>query len=243
MRTLELTDTNVLVPPTRLGERLSHARREAGTSVESLAVRSHGAFKPADLQLIESGAVALGDDDLRRVAALYGIDLGELSPTRSQLVIDLNEGRVLIGDHTKKFQPGDDDRAIMLRYLALVYQVRNTTPGTPLPARAGDLTVLADVFGTTVDEVHRSLDELMLNAAPELRERFTLLQRRLLIPAVGVLVALTAAGAIVLTSHATAPTPAPARHVNIGTPLVIERDAPGVPSSVANIDDALTLTR
>ena len=69
----------------------------------------------------------------------------------------------------QRFQPGDDDRQIMLRYLALVYRLRDQTPGAVLPARVDDLDILAQVFGTDPDHVQHELESLMVVASREIR--------------------------------------------------------------------------
>jgi transcriptional regulator with XRE-family HTH domain len=243
VQTIDLATAETLVPPGRLGALLFGRRQASGLTLDAVADHSGGIFTADELALVESGTIMLADDDITRVTTLYGVDLRELSPHRAMLEIDRTEGRVQIGESAKRFHPADDDREIMASYLALVYRVRGMEPGQILPARVGDLTVLAAVFGTSPDEVHRALDDLMLNSVGHLRTRHTLLRRRVIVPAIGALIAVTAIGGLLLTQH-------PAHQsvpTHIGTALVIDRSAdvqtPAGGSIGPNIGDALSITR
>ncbi len=244
MQTIDLATAETLVPPGRLGALLSGRRQASGLTLDAVADHSDGTFTVEELALVESGTIVLADDEVTRVTTLYGVDLRELSAQRAMLEIDRTEGRVQIGERAERFRPADNDREIMTSYLALVYRVRGMEPGQILPARVGDLTVLATIFGTSPDEVHRALDDLMVNSVGHLRTRHTMLRRRVIVPAIGVLVAVTAIGGLLLTqhpAHQTVPT-------NIGTALVIDRPAASVSTKGGahigpNIGDALTITR
>ena len=220
-----------LVPPNRLAELLVQTRHNANLSLRDVEARAFGRFSVGELQLIETGAMALADDDLRAIARIYHLDLGSVAPSRAVLEIDRSEGRLVVADSRDRFLPGDDDRQIMLRYLALVYRLRNQTPGAILPARVDDLEILAQVFGTSADLVRSELEGLMGGAAREIKALHRTQKRRVAIPAIGILVALTAAGGLLLTSRTPQATAAPLapgtaihRTFDIGTPLVIHRD-------------------
>ena len=243
MNTLDITTTDTLVPPVRLGALLVQKRNSAGFNIKTMADVSNGAFTATDLELVEQGLVSLTDDDMRSVATLYGLDLRELSSNRAMLEIDRNERRVSIGEATEPFRPGDDDHEIMIRYLALVYRVRDAKPGQVLPARAGDLTVLADVFGTSPEQVRATLEQMMTDSVRELEQRHSLLRRRVIVPAIGALVALTAVGGIILTNRPAIATP---HHVHIGSALTIDRSPTSTsqpdPAIGTRIGDALAIT-
>lgn len=179
--------------------------------------------------MLERGAVAVVDHDIQAVAALYGVDLAQSVRGQAELIIDRSEGKLAIGDSRGRFAPNDDDRDIMIRYLSLVYRLRNSAPGQVLPARNGDLEVLAQVFSSTPEEVRLALEDLMLHHAPALRETHRILRRRVAIPAIGVLVALTAVGGLVLMSRSepASPKPSAGQSVEIGTAMTIERTPDG----------------
>ena len=164
MARASLSPATTLVPPNRLAELLTTTRLAAGLALGDIEERAAGRFSVGELQLIETGGLALDDEDLRAVASLYGVDLGAVVPSRAVLEIDRAEGRLVVADTQQRFLPGDDDRQIMLRYLALVYRLRDQTPGLLLPARVDDLDILARVFGTDPDRVSHELQRLMVGS-------------------------------------------------------------------------------
>lgn len=239
MKTIDLattsTESPTLVPPTRFAGMLSDARLKSGLSLEEICERAGGRYSIGDLRMIESGSMSLSDDALRSLASMYSINLAAVAPSRAILEIDRSEGRLIVGDKSGRFPPTEDDHQIMVRYLALVYKLRETEPGRPIPARNNDLDTLATVFGTTPDEVRRELELLMLKSVPEIRKMHRDLRKRVAIPALGLLVALTAMGGLILAPRgggieqkpATKPVAsklATTGNVNIGSgPLVISR--------------------
>lgn len=243
-----VSPATTLVPPNRLAGLLTSTRLAAGLDLRDIEALAAGRFSVGELQLIETGGLTLTDDDLRAVAELYGVDLGAVAPARAVLEIDRAEGRLVVAGSQQRFLPGDDDRQIMLRYLALVYRLRDQTPGAVLPARVDDLDILAQVFGTDPDHVRHELQSLMVGASREIRSLHRSDRRRVAIPALGILVALTAVGGLLLTAGSSgsgpggSPTPAAAARpiVNIGTPLVIHRDSVPV-GPVVEIGDALVI--
>jgi hypothetical protein len=233
VQTIDLASTPTLVPPVRLSSLLMHARVESNLSFEGMEAKAGGRFSVGDLRLLESGTVAVSDEDIEAAAALYGLDLTQSTRGPAELVIDRSEGLLAIGKQERTFTPGVDDHEIMVRYLSLVYRLRNSSPGQILPARTGDLDVLAQVFSSTPEQVRLALEDLMLHHASDLRERHSILKRRFAIPAIGVLVALTAAGGLLLTSRTHDPAGTSAKptvataSVEIGTAMTIERTASG----------------
>jgi hypothetical protein len=246
VQTIDLANSTTLVPPVRFGSLLMHARVHANLSLEGMEAKAGGRFSVGDLRLLEGGSVAVTDQDIEAAASLYGIDLSQSTRGPAELVIDRSEGLLAIGGQERPFTPGEDDREIMVRYLSLVYRLRNSSPGQLLPARTGDLDVLAQVFSSTPEQVRLALEDLMLHHSSDLRGRHSLLRRRFALPAIGLLVALTAAGALVLTSrNDTSPLkPAVSQTVEIGSAVSIA--APGPTGSAQNsveIGSAMTIEK
>lgn len=233
MPSAELLHDRTLVPPNRLAGLLAAKRSATGSSLIDLTVESAGRFSVEQLEAVESGTVMVGDSDLRALAGLYGLDLGTVSAGRTRLEVDADEGRLLVGVHAERFTPGDDDRAIMLRYLALVYRLRDAQPGVVIPARVGDLDVLAQVFATTPDDVQRELEALMMRASPDIRFLHQQHRRRIAIPAIGILVALTSVGGLVLSARHEATA---ASSIRIGAPLVLDRVVDRDPGRATSVD-------
>ena len=219
--------TTLLVPPRRLGELLTRRRAEMGRSIGEIEQKSLGRFSAGDLAMFETGDASPTDEQLRHLAGIYGVDLSSITPQRAVLELDLTECLVSIGGEEERFSPDEDDREILLRYLAIVYRMRAINPGVVVPARNDDLAMLAMVFATTPSEMRSTLESLMLGERVNLRTRHAELKRRVIVPGLGVLVALTTIGGLLLvrpTSGSRTPLTAPI--VNIGTPLVIEREHP-----------------
>jgi hypothetical protein len=218
-----------LVPPARLASLLIAARTTSGLELSDIELAGEGRFSMGDLRQIEAGAVTLSDNELRTIARIYNVDLGTVAPGRSTLEIDRSEGLLIVGGSTKRFLPDDDDRKIMLRYLALVYKMRDTKPGIPLGPRDNDLAVLAEVFGCSVIDVRDQFDHLTTTAIREIQSFHGSLGWRKILPGLGVLVAITAAGGLLLTQQHNSTPVRPATsvvgaHISIGEPLVITRD-------------------
>ena len=199
-----MTTVDVLVPPRRLGSLLSEARVVRGFSLEDAAARLGGRLSSVALLEAETGHRTLDDRDLAALAELYGIDTAELVPPRSELVIDLTEGTIAAGPDGSRVTlvPDPEDRAeVLARYLTLVYSMRRTPPGTQIPLRVGDMVVLSEALGVPVPQVTEELRSMMDGSGPTVEGRLRRLRGRVLVPAVGVLVAATAAGALVLVTR------------------------------------------
>ncbi len=244
--------TALLVPPRRLGELLTHRRAEMRQPIAELEHRSHGRFSAGDLALFEAGGASPTDEQLRHLAGIYGLDLTAITPQRAFLELDLSEGLVSIGSEEERFAPEQDDREILLRYLAIVYRMRAINPGVVVPARNDDLATLALVFSTTPAEMRSTLESLMLGERSELRRRHADLKRRVVVPGLGVLVALTTVGGLLLVRHSagapqplnTTTNPANSAAVDIGSARVITNtDAAGRPAGSVEIGSALTIER
>lgn len=231
--------TIAVVPARRLAQLLAEARRHHDESLATLAERSGGAFTTSDLLALEGGTHPLDDETVRRAVALYGVDPGVLAPERSRLVIDLDEKRLRAGPHEQALVAPTADE-VLTTYLSLLYTMRHATPGTPLPLRDADISVLSRVLELTSTDVETRLVDLMADPDDHVGVRHRWLRRRVLVPAAGVLVAVTAIGSLVFVSSsgddpagpvvppaATATTVAPPPEqptVSLIPPVVVERD-------------------
>lgn len=223
-----------LVPPGRLGTLLSSARSDRGLTLEEVASSTQGRLSLAGLAAIERGVAPLDDDALRMLAELYELDTVSLVPTRSQLILDLNEGYLAVDDRRSALPHGSPARAdVLVRYLSMVYSMRGLEPGTRITLRVEDLDVLGTAFREGAPSLATDLEALMVHAPDQVRRRLRLLDRRVLIPAAGVLVACFAVGSLLLIDRADS-TPSP----SVSTTIVV------VPPQVnAEIGTALTQER
>jgi len=236
-----------LVPPRRLGRLLAEARLERGLTVADVCAEVGGAIEDVELLEIETGRRPITDNDLKSLAELYGLKTSSMVPSRSQLVIDLDEGLIEADGSTTELSGATQRQEVLSKYLALVYSMRGKEPGTNLTLRIADLDVLAEALDSDRRVIEDELVALMVDAPEPVRKRFRLLRGRTVVPVVGVLVASTTAGALVLTDakdsaasemqRPAAEQPAP--RVAATNPVVViddaafqERDADGAPGVV-----------
>lgn len=221
-----------LVPPRRLGALLSSARAGNRLTLEEIVERSDGAFSLATLASVERGTTYVTESELRWLAELYGIETSRLVPSRSQLVIDLDDGVMSVPEHRKvKVGKEAGRHEVLTRYLAMVYAMRNIEPGTHITLRLDDLDVLGSALHLRPADAAADLETLMSDPGEAVSTRKAILQRKLLVPAAGVLVALVTAGALVLVEHKAdaATNPAP---ISVGTAAVQERNVDGTPGAI-----------
>ena len=208
-----------LVPTWRLGSLLHDARERDGRTLDELSAASDR-FDASGLADLEAGARPLTDDDLQHVVALYGVDPDALVPGRSDLVVDLDQNRLATAGHSQPLAgtaPTADE--VLASYLSLVYTLRSTTPGTRVPLRDADLDVLARALALATPEVEHRLEGLMASPTVELKEQSRLLRARVLVPAAGVLLAVTVAGALIVSTRKDdAPPPAAPAPAVVSTP-------------------------
>jgi transcriptional regulator with XRE-family HTH domain len=211
-----------LVPTWRLGSLLHDARERDGRTLAEYAAASDR-LDASGLADLEAGARPLTDDDLAHVVALYGVDPDALVPGRTDLVVDLDENRMATAGHSQPLAgtaPTADE--VLASYLSLVYTLRSTTPGTRVPLRDADLDVLARALALATPDVEQRLEGLMANPTVALKTQSRLLRARVLVPAAGILIAVTVAGALIVSSRSDQPAPAapPAVVSTLPTPVV-----------------------
>lgn len=193
------SDPATLVPPRRLGSLLRQSRVSAGLGLQELA--SGTTLTVVELDDIEHGRRLVDDQLLKRLVALYGVEEAGLLPTRSRLVIDLDEGRVSIDDQDAS-APGElaEADSILARYLALVYHLRELPIGAGVSLRDADVDVLATALGMAPEAVVERLTALMADEDAVARDQRRI-RRRLLMPLVGVVVAAVSSGVLLLVSE------------------------------------------
>ncbi len=226
-----------LVPPRRLGSLLRQARMSSGTDLDALASTSK--FGPVELEDIEEGRRQLDEQQLADVLTVYGIENTGLLPERSQLIIDLDQGRIAVDRSDIVVGPTPDTDAVLTRYLALVYRLRELPLGTPLNLRDIDLDVLSTALSIEPQTIGSRLEQLMLQREV-VRTDQRKLRRQLLVPLAGVIVAATAVGVLVLVSQIndnSTPTNSPSTRVttDIGVGgAVVDNPAAQITTDIGN---------
>jgi len=126
-----------LVPPVRLGALLSRARLDQNASLQEISLRSAGLWTPFDLEEVERGIHSLNDEQVKKLGSIYGVSTSRIVPVRTDLHLDLTERNLALGENRVSLESSDVDE-VLERYLALLYLVRNVTPGTELTLRDAD---------------------------------------------------------------------------------------------------------
>lgn len=239
MQTDELTP-DVLVPPKRLGTLLAQARLAGGYSLIEAADALGEGWTNLELLEVETGRRPVLDPDLEVLTELYGIDTTSLIPERSELVIDLDEGvlgvgphRMALGAETAPVDAAAQHEQVLSQYLAMVYSMRDLRPGTNLTLRTPDLDVLATALSSPSERIEDELRAMMRDAGI-VEPRMRRLRGRVLIPAIGVVVAATTAGMLLLVSKDSTATPSGTGDVpvEIGDAVTQERLPDGSPGPV-----------
>lgn len=223
-----MAPTTTLVPPRRLGSLLRDARVAAGRELVDLA--RDGSLSVVELDDVEHGRRPLDETTLSTLVRIYGIDRAGLVPARSTLVIDLDEGRIAVDHAALAVDALAGPDAILARYLALVYRLRGLPIGATLPLRDVDVEVLSAALQLTDDDVEARLHRLVRDGT-DVAEDQRRIRHQLLFPLVGVVVAATAVGTLVLVAERgdAPPNPAPvAEDLSIGTAAIEEATA-GIP--------------
>lgn len=237
--TTEILPPESLLPPRRLGSLLAQARLSGGYSLIEASDALGEPWSPVELLEVETGRRPLLDPDLETLTELYGIETTSLIPDRSRLVIDLDEGLLGVGD-TRVTLGGQSrqEREVLSQYLAMVYTMRELPPGCEVPLRSPDLSVLSTALDRPAELIEAELRQMMVDAASITEPRMARLRGRILIPAIGLVVAATTAGLLLLVSDSDA-TPAKegvdapaALDTEIGDAVVQERNADGTPGPV-----------
>ena len=106
------------------------------------------------------------ESDLWCLAGSCGVDVSELLPRREPLHVSPDLSTISTGDTIRHLRGPAEPEGVLREYLAMIYELRNLPPGSPVPLRQPDLTALADALGGTPDTIEHRLVEL-IGASPE----------------------------------------------------------------------------
>ncbi len=230
-----------LVPPRRLGTLLASVRTDEGRSLDDVARSSP--FGVDDLAAIEAGTRPLDDDAVAALLDAYRLEPDAVVPVRTELVVDLDDGRIASGASAREVAAPTADE-VLTTYLSLVYTMRNATPGTPLVLRDADVDVLSRALDLAHPEVEHRLHDLMAEPQGAVRRRMGGLRARVLVPVAGMVVAATAIGTLLVVARSDDgdSTPAPAT-TDADTPVIVTSDEPARvgPASVQTPEGGLVV--
>jgi hypothetical protein len=189
--------TLTLLPMRRLGVLLRERRRADGRAIDEVA--SLSGLSSEEIGLVEAGELALTDRQLDTVFLAYGTTAERLATERSQVVIDVDRGEIVVADETASVgadAPTADE--ILAAYLSLLYTLRRSEPGSTLVLRSHDVGVLAGALRLAEPDVRARLDGLMRRPSDDLDRYHSGLRRRWAVPLAGVVVAVGVIGTVLL---------------------------------------------
>ena len=193
-----------LVPPARLGALMIERRTQQGVDIVEMARRSNGMFTPSYLENAERGRVALDDRIIEHLVGLYEVNAGPVVPQRSELILDIDRQQLKVGDTSVGFDSLHVED-VLARYVSMIYVLRGQEPGSDLVLRDRDLDVLSSSLGYTESDLRREIHGLI--AAPDSVQRAQSVSERRIVLAAGLLVGLTAVGALVLVGATSSDSP------------------------------------
>ncbi len=188
---------STIVPANRFGQLLVEARHREGADLEELAARS--GFTVGELSDFEAGHRVLNDRLIAQVTSLYAIDCGPIIPQRAELTIDLNENVLLAAGHALPLASAAHDH-VLERYLSLVYVLRNSQPGSTVPLRAEDISILSASLAERYELVEEQLLAAMEPDRQSVRGLVGWLKQRLWVPGAGAIVGAVSIGTLVMVS-------------------------------------------
>lgn len=183
---------------------------------------------------LEHGRRDLDEATLDTLVRICGVEDAGLVPKRSQLVIDLDDGRIAVNHTDLDVDPLSGPDAVLARYLALVYRLRDLPVGSKLHLRDVDIDVLSTALARQSDDVESRLLQLIADESDVAQDQKRI-RRQLLMPLVGVVIAATAVGTLVLVAEQNDAMPPPPpvatqTEVDIATPAIEE-----APAGIADI--------
>jgi hypothetical protein len=190
-----------LVPPRRMAHLLLRARAAAGFTRDEVASRSSGRFTADELGETELGARLLNDEEVRFLAELLGLSVGQLFPRRAELVLDRQNNRIGTTDRWAYLPPFADSDELLRRYLALVYVLRGVKPGRFIVPRSADLAVLADVTESSGGDVRLRLEKFIRAGRDDISLLAAAFGQRVVVNGLGVLVGKTPKGELILSDN------------------------------------------
>ena len=228
------------LPANRFGQLLVETRTQNGLDLDAIASTSE--FTIGELLDIEAGHRILRADEMDALQSLYSNDAGLRIQERAPLEIDLTAMSISASGHRVRLD-STDHAHVLDSYLSLVYDMRNRKPGTQIPLRDDDVSVLATSLSAEEEFVFEQLVAGMV-ADDKKQPRLTAILRRYRrATALAGAFGLVAVGSLAFSSsdelaetETSEPEPEPdnTRSVEPATALVV------APTPVAPVDDVAT---
>jgi len=203
----------------RLGTALRDARMAAGLNRRDLAARAGCSSR--QIKAFERGEAQPDDAQLERLAMACAQPVDTLLPARGETPVAFTEGHLVVGTTRaplRSDEPPTDD--VLRSYLGVVYEMRDSKPGSRIPLRDRDLDALATALGSDPEFVETRLVELMDVTREEAAAlRVALIRRRILLPAASIALgaSMVVGGAQLVGGGSSAPARAAVQSPGAGT--------------------------
>lgn len=197
-----------LVPSARFGSALHRERTRRDETVTAVARNSGGSFLPDSLIAIERGDTALADDDVVALAELYGLPARSLPrPSEVEFVLDRSTG-VRPGAYLASDADDVPPDALVARLVALSVLV-----GLDATTGPHGVGAVADALDQPLSEAVELMARVMADRSEDLTSLIATIETRVVVPEVGVLVADTPIGSLMMVGRRTPSTFGPATDV------------------------------
>jgi hypothetical protein len=177
---------------------VAESRRLTGLSREAVAQSSAGRLSAHDLTMIERGRLVCLEPQLGAIEEVLGLRFEQSAPTRTRLIVDPDQGRLVMGGRVAQVLPDTSDNELLLRYLTLVYLCRRARPGSYVVPRADDVETLATVMNRRPVEVRQALARLPYTERDALRVAVRTASNRSVLPGLGLFVGIHRHGALLM---------------------------------------------
>jgi hypothetical protein len=185
-----------LVSPRRLGAALHAHRAAVDTTASALSRHCDGWWGPDDLLEVERGGFPLDDAAIVSLCHLYGLPgRGLPSPDALEMVIDRSDSVELVDDPATSVRASGELGLVRLAALSRLL-------GTAQLVSDAGLDVLSMALEMSGDEIRTSLDRFDGPSRDVVDPVVLALVDRVVVPAVGLLVATTPSGSLVLARRA-----------------------------------------
>src|SRR5260370_9117652 len=141
--------------PRDVGRNLRQVRKQQGLS-RGAAARSAGRTR-RELAAYERGKVEVPEGDLWCPAGSCGVDVSELLPRREPLHVSPDLSSISTGDTIRQLRGPAGPDGVLREHLAMIYELRNLPPGSPLPLLPPALTARPEALAATPASIHPRL--------------------------------------------------------------------------------------
>jgi hypothetical protein len=182
------------MPAVRVGWLVARARAVAGIADRDLAA-SLGVPLRA-VRRWERGDLVPTDDEIEAIASACGTRITELLPRRASVSYDPGTGIMRMGDQAVAM-PGSmlDNDTVLGAYIGMVRRQRGLRADQDVKVRSEDLEALAEALDLDDEELEERLIRVIgMSRTQAAAVRAHLLRRRLAVPMVGMLAALSLLG-------------------------------------------------